>query len=267
MAFDYKAAKEAGYTDEEIRAYLRENPQVVGKQNSNMPAPVESLEAPPPTTVVPEVGTSAGAMATTIGLGAAPYIGSAALGAGALYGGNVLRQGIQAARENAAARTAAEQGIQQRFEQRMAQQAGQQAAQAVKPVAPSGIVDASGRPIAPSATTAPVAPSSGATSPGLARTTPVPQQGYIDKVAQTVRQAAANKALQNIAGIASKGSIFATGMTPTELGPATPQTGRMRGMEINPMTKRPWTKQEIEQYERNPQPFDISYLGAPQLRR
>lgn len=51
-----------------------------------------------------------------------------------------------------------------------------------------------------------------------------------------------------------------------DLGPTTPTTGRMRGMEINPMTGRPWTKQEIQMYERNPQQFD-QILGQPMMPR
>ena len=51
-----------------------------------------------------------------------------------------------------------------------------------------------------------------------------------------------------------------------ELGPKTPQTGRMRGMEINPMTGRPWTPDQIRMYEANPAQFDTA-LGAAQMPR
>ena len=52
----------------------------------------------------------------------------------------------------------------------------------------------------------------------------------------------------------------------TDLGPKTPQTGRMRGSEINPLTGRPWTPEQIAQYESNPQMFDAQ-LAQPQFRR
>jgi hypothetical protein len=52
----------------------------------------------------------------------------------------------------------------------------------------------------------------------------------------------------------------------SELGPKTPQSGRMRGMEINPLTGAPWTPQQIAQYEANPQMFDAQ-MAPPQMRR
>ena len=35
-----------------------------------------------------------------------------------------------------------------------------------------------------------------------------------------------------------------------------PQTGRLRGSEINPMTNRPWTRQELDAYNANPNMMD-----------
>ena len=51
-----------------------------------------------------------------------------------------------------------------------------------------------------------------------------------------------------------------------DLGPKTPQTGRMRGMEINPLTGAPWTPQQIAQYEANPAQYDAQ-MAPPQFRR
>ena len=55
-------------------------------------------------------------------------------------------------------------------------------------------------------------------------------------------------------------------MQTTDLGPSTPQVGRMKGSEINPLTKAPWTKEQIAQYESNPAQFDAQ-LAPPQFRR
>jgi len=89
------------------------------------------------------------------------------------------------------------------------------------------------------------------------------QQGYMDKASQMVRQVAANKALQNMAKL---GGVASLSLFSPELGPMTPQTGRMRGMEINPMTRRPWTREEIQQYEQYPERYD-GMLGVQQMRR
>jgi hypothetical protein len=55
-------------------------------------------------------------------------------------------------------------------------------------------------------------------------------------------------------------------LAPTGTGPAVPSMGRMRGMEINPLTGRPWTPDQIAQYEQNYAVFD-QQLAAPQMRR
>jgi hypothetical protein len=55
-------------------------------------------------------------------------------------------------------------------------------------------------------------------------------------------------------------------MAPTSTGPAVPSVGRMRGSEINPLTGRPWTPDQIAQYEKNYPMFD-QQLAASQMRR
>ena len=35
-----------------------------------------------------------------------------------------------------------------------------------------------------------------------------------------------------------------------------PQTGRLRGSDLNPMTGRPWTRQELDAYNANPNIID-----------
>ena len=69
MAFDIEGAKAAGYTDEEIRAYLQANPGVEKEvEKKEAESFVDTL--PPPTTVIPEVSSSGQAMGTlAAGLG------------------------------------------------------------------------------------------------------------------------------------------------------------------------------------------------------
>ena len=55
-------------------------------------------------------------------------------------------------------------------------------------------------------------------------------------------------------------------LSPSSTGPAVPSVGRLRGSEINPMTRRPWTAQELVMYEKNPAMFD-QQLPAPQMPR
>jgi hypothetical protein len=88
------------------------------------------------------------------------------------------------------------------------------------------------------------------------------EAGLLDKTTAMIRQLAANKVLQGVA----KGGVGLAAMSPTSTGPAVPSTGRMKGMEINPVTGRPWTPEQIQQYEANPSMYDAQ-LGAPQFRR
>jgi hypothetical protein len=85
----------------------------------------------------------------------------------------------------------------------------------------------------------------------------------LDKTTSLIRQLAANKVVQGL-GKGMTGLQLAT--YSQDLGPQTPQVGRMRGMEINPMTGRPWTKEQIAQYSANPQMFD-SQLPQAQMPR
>ena len=84
-----------------------------------------------------------------------------------------------------------------------------------------------------------------------------PAPSMLDRASAMVRQLAANKVLQNTARL---GGAAAFAAQPSNLGPMVPSTGRMRGMEINPMTGRPWTQQEISVYESNPMQFDTQLM-------
>jgi DNA-binding transcriptional MerR regulator len=209
--------------------------------------------------------------------------GKLALGAGGLgaaYAANQVRKGMQAragaaaaqataqsaqaaaAMEQARAAQMAAQGVQQRFDAR----AAQQAARAI----PSGpqILDAAGRPMQPVAPSGPA--TSGPVAPQVAQAArPMPTAqpaSMLDKTTAMIRQLAANKVLQNVARLGGAG--LTAGLTSGNIGQnyMVPEAGRMRGMEINPLTGRPWTKEQLDMYAQNPAAFDAQ-LGAPQMPR
>jgi len=112
MAFDKAAAKAAGYTDEQINEYLAQNPEAAAPQKI-----AELGDAPPaPTTVIPPRDKFTASDAATLGIGlghaVSEYGVPAAIGAGALYGGSKISQGIKLGREaigEMQARTATQQ--------------------------------------------------------------------------------------------------------------------------------------------------------------
>lgn len=261
MAFDREAAKAAGYSDDEINAYMQAEAE---KNKTEAPAPVvaDIGEPPAPTTTVKPIESTAASVTTTGAMAAAPYVVPAAGAAAAALGGKALYnrwdQSAKAAQALADAKLASEQGIAQRFEQRLAQQAGQ----AARPVAPSQLLDQFGRPmtsapgpVAPQAMAAPAAPAAPAQA----------QPSLLDKTTNMIRQMAASKVFNTMA----KGGIgLAAAVTPGNVGQnyMVPQTGRMRGMEINPMTGRPWTREQLAMYNANPAQFD-SQLPPAQMPR
>jgi len=105
------------------------------------------------------------------------------------------------------------------------------------PPATSPILGPNGQPLARPVAPAPVAPAA-----------PQPAQpGVIDKATQMVRQLAASKVMQ---GMARVGGTAAAALTPGNVGQnyPFPQSGPLRGSEINPATGRPWTKPELDAY-------------------
>jgi len=253
MAFDRAAAKAAGYSDEEIDAYLQSQPATV-----QAPAPVQQAEAEPgeppaPTTVIPEVGSTSGNIteaATLGGMAVAPYVLPAAGAAAAAYGGSKLygawNASAQAAQALADAKMASEAGIAERA-------AAKAAGRIPGPVAPqaapgtSAILDSSGRPMVRQ----PIAPQ------------PAPAaQAAEQSMASRVRQAAAQRiaglseSAGNMLGRAAPYAARAAGVAGAALMPGNagqnynfPTTGPLRGSEINPRTGRPWTGQELAAYK------------------
>jgi hypothetical protein len=106
MAFDREAAKADGYTDDEINAYL----QAEAEKNKETPVTVDPGEPPAPTTVIKPVEPTASSVATTAGIGLAPYVvpaagvAAAALGGGKVYQG--WKEGVDAARQYSATQAA-----------------------------------------------------------------------------------------------------------------------------------------------------------------
>jgi len=253
MAFDREAAKAEGYTDDEINAFL----QAEAQKQRKAPTPVvaDVGEPPAPATRIPEVGTSAETVATTVGLGAAPYIVPAAGAAAAALGGSKLygawKSSADAAQALADAKMASEQGIAQRAAARQAMQTGAQVARPMGPISPTATynvptqtVPQVARPVVPigATPTAPVAPTAAAPQAAAAG-----EASLLDKTTAMIRQMAANKVLGNIA----KGGLGVAAMlTPGNIGQNYnfPTTGPFAGQEINPRTGRPWTQQELAQY-------------------
>lgn len=216
MAFDREAAKRAGYTDEEIDAFLQANPQAQ-KEEVRQPGPVApDTEPPAPTTVIQEPGAGFASTATTAGLAAAPYALPAAGAAAAAIGGNKLygawNASAKAAQDLANAKLASEQGIAQRAAQKMAAQQGMRPMPSGYQMVNYNVPTATG-PVAPSPmpTTAPTAPTAPvATAPLAQPVTKAPS--LIDKTTAMMRQLAANRVLQGAAQAARVGGIAANAM-------------------------------------------------------
>lgn len=229
-------ARAQGYTDEEINAYLSNKP--VEQQ-----APMDRSE-------------EYKGLAQGVGLEAAMLGGqAAAIGAGA-YGAKKLidKFGENLRQPPAAGQAAMQQGAQQAMRATgteggsramgdMARQlGGQPQGGAIRPDNTVRLRTPAGVPV---------------TNPNIS---------MLDKASAMVRQLAANKVLQNAAkigagGLALMGGGVAFAGQPSDLGPRVPQSGRMRGMEINPMTGRPWSQQELTMYEQNPSAFDSLVMG------
>jgi hypothetical protein len=68
--------------------------------------------------------------------------------------------------------------------------------------------------------------------------------------ANKMRQVAAEKVMQNAGNIAKAGVGLGALTYSAPLGPPVPTKGPYRGMEINPMSGRPWRPEELAQINR-----------------
>lgn len=208
MAFDREAAKAEGYTDDEINAYLQAEAE---KKNKTAPA-IDVGEPPAPQTKIEPVGTSAASVATTGGLAVAPYIGTAALGAGGLYGAGLAKQAFDAYREGTAAKQAHTDLQYKKMEAAANRAAGNVSGQQMRPVAPTATynVPTSNVPQmrAPLPTAAPVAPSPMPGAPTVGPVAPAgmaPAQGT-PSIMNRMQALAANKVMSGLGNLA-KGSV------------------------------------------------------------
>lgn len=96
-------------------------------------------------------------------------------------------------------------------------------------------------PVSPAQVTPPTSPSP-TQAPGMM------SQGldYVNKM----RQIAAEKVIQNAGNIAKAGVGIGAMTYSAPLGPPVPNKGPYRGMEINPMSGRPWRPEELAQINR-----------------
>ena len=216
MAINREKARAAGYTDQEIDAFEAEDAHKTAPPRMET-AQVDAMEPPAPTTQVPEVSGTTSTMATVGGM-AAEGLKSVALPAAELavggYGAkklivNPITQAINRMNPNAT-------------------QVGP-GGQPMRGGVPGANVPA--RPVAPTVTV-PTAPPQ-----------PPTAMNFIERMAGLAR---------TYAPMARAGAGVGAAVTPGNVGQNYgahfPQTGPMRGMEINPQTNQPWTPQELQQY-------------------
>jgi hypothetical protein len=265
MAFDRAAARAAGYSDEEINAYLQSQPAAQRNTGPVAPGQEDSVTEPPaPTTQVTPAGEgSIMPGLATAALGAAQLVGPAAAAAALGYG--VSKYGgraVDAARNLMSGAGAARAMPPNAMVTPGPASTPAPSATATRipitttPPAPaaSPIIDAQGRPIMRAPVTPAPAPGpmptgiSAGPRPFMPPQSPgIMQQGM--DLAAKMREIAAQKVMQNAGTIAKGGAGLAAALTPGNIGQRYnfPTTGPYAGMEINPMTGRPWTPQELQQ--------------------
>lgn len=266
-------AKAQGFTDEEIRQALLSNagqssqmpsttvrgydvPILSAEEKARLNQSQQAIEASNTRQNIETGAVAAGLGAAALGVPAALYYGGKAIfNPAARATADLAQRGVAAAENIGKTMGATEQRV---AANQAAKQAASMAPQA-RPVAPSPILNQYGQPIASGG---PVAPS------GMPATAPTAaaQPNVIQRGADYVRQLAMNRLLPAAGQMIRGGIAPAMALYSPELGPPVPKTGRMRGMEINPLTRQPWTRDQLAAYERNPQMFD-SQLPPAQMPR
>jgi hypothetical protein len=113
--------------------------------------------------------------------------------------------------------------------------------------------------------------------PGAATPTQEAGASFLDRMMQTASKYAPavervggqiGRAVAPVARVLGSAPVMGAQMMlhSGDTGPAVPSVGRLRGSEINPLSGRPWTRNEIAAYERNPAMYDRQ-LPAAQLPR
>ncbi len=225
MAFDREAAKADGYTDEQIDAYLASKGQ---------PLPPDTPR---------DRGEEQVAVAQTLGVGAAAGAGDIAL--------DVLKYGLGGAAAYGIGKKVF--GPPSASSMAMPQQAA---------VPQQAVVNGPPQP-GPADNRVRFPANQPAGTPQPAAQQPSVMQRGMD-YARQMQRIAADKVMQGARAVAPAAEAVASGaraVAPAALGLTAaimpgnagqnypfPQKGPYRGMEINPMTGRPWTPQELAQY-------------------
>jgi hypothetical protein len=244
MSLDRQAAKAAGYTDAEIDAYEAEQ-----KQKGAPAQEVAGTEPPPPpppsATQNQTNDVNYGELAATMGMAAAPYVlptAGAAVAGGAGYGLYKFGKGVLETGRDVSQAMRERTALDAIRESRIANRPGMGGPPTTTPAGPQ-ILGPSGQPMAASApqpVSGPVAPNPAASQPSIA-----------ERVRQIAMQRITPVA-QAVAPIARAATGVGAALMPGNMGQnyaaQFPQSGPMRGMEINPNTGRPWTPAELQQY-------------------
>lgn len=241
MSFDRKAAKDAGYTDEEIDAFLAQEKS----QPEAAAATMQTAEPPPPTTRVPEISaTGTGLAAATAGAAGAVYnvAKDLAVPAAVAYGAKKAyditqlgKQAVDAYRQNANVNAAREARLQQHPKFGASRVPTAPAAPGYGPTTYN----------APTAT-GPSIPQTAATGPSIPQGAPAAQPAaqpanWMQRAISMAKNAAPALAK---AGIATGALTYSA-----PLGPRVPSRGPLRGSEINPATGMGWTAADLAAYE------------------
>lgn len=245
MSFDRKAAKDAGYTDEEIDAFLAQ--EKIQPEAATAPVASTTSEPPAPWTHVPEVsatGTGVAAMAAGAAKSVGGLVADLAVPAAVAYGAKKAYDITQLGKDALDVYRAREARLERRFGRKPPTQVPATPAARVPtaPAAPGYGPTTYNAPVA----TRPSIPQTAATGPSIPQGAPAAQPA-----AQPANwmQRAINMA-KNVAPTLAKAGIATGALTySAPLGPRVPSRGPLRGSEINPATGMGWTAADLAAYE------------------
>jgi hypothetical protein len=283
-----KKLRDAGFTDEDIRAYMEEQKSATSttapatgpvSPEQSAAEPIRANETVPD--YAPSPAPSMGETAATVGTAVAPYALPAAIGVGGAGGAYGLykfgSKALDAARD-IGNQMSQRNVIEAAREARLTHRFGGPTPTAAPPPPPPPPPPAP--PPAPPAPAAPQGPSVIQRGMDYARQMQRIAAEKVMQGAQAAGQSMVNAGRAAGEGLATAGQAVApyaraaaapvaVGLTaalmPGNAGGAgmmVPQTGRLRGSDLNPMTGRPWTRQELDAYNANPNMID-SRLPPP----
>lgn len=264
MEEEIKKLRDAGFSDADIRTYMdsQQSSSTTPTGPVNPAQVSDSSNIPRADETVPDYGAtaapSAGETAGTVAAAVAPYAGPAALsalGGGAAYGAYKFGSKVLDVGRGLGEQMAQRNVIEAGREARLANRPGFGGTPGAAPTAPAPTYNVpTGQPPqtrmpVPGTPPAPVAPAAPAAAPAAPN---VMQRGM--DYARQMQKIAAEKVVQGTRAVApyakTAGAGMAAALTPGNVGQNYnfPTSGKFAGMEINPMTGRPWTQQELAQY-------------------